>query len=101
MSLDSTTAQQRSVRRESSAGALPGRPPLDASAAEPPPTPTPLGVRITSIGVLALIAVIVFLHWAQGVLIPITLAIMLSYALTPVVGWLKKRARLPKAAGAA
>jgi len=103
MSLDSTTAQQRSTRRrESSAGALPGRPdPLDASAAEPPPTPTPLGVRITSLGVLALIAVIVFLHWAQGVLIPITLAIMLSYALTPVVGWLKKRARLPKAAGAA
>jgi predicted PurR-regulated permease PerM len=58
-------------------------------------------MRITSLGVLALIGVIVFLHWAQAVLIPITLAIMLSYALTPVVGWLKKRARLPKAVGAA
>ena len=73
---------------------------LDSGAAEPLLTRTP-SVRITSLGVLALIAVIVFLHWAQAVLIPITLAIMLSYALTPVVGWLKKRARLPKAAGAA
>jgi predicted PurR-regulated permease PerM len=58
-------------------------------------------MRITSLGVLTLIAVIVFLHWAQAVLIPITLAIMLTYALTPVVGWLRKRARLPKAVGAA
>jgi predicted PurR-regulated permease PerM len=102
MSLHSTTAQQRSApRRGSSAGAMPGPPEqLDSGAAEPVPTRTP-GVRITPLGVLVLIAVIVFLHWAQAVLIPITLAIMLSYALTPVVGWLKKRARLPKAAGAA
>jgi predicted PurR-regulated permease PerM len=97
MSLHFTTAR----RRGSSAEAMPGPPEqLDSGAAEPVPTRTP-GVRITSLGVLALIAVIVFLHWAQAVLIPITLAIMLSYALTPVVGWLKKRARLPKAAGAA
>src|SRR5712691_5403791 len=102
MSLDSTTVQQRSARRRGpSAGAMPGPlEQLDSGAAEPLPTRTP-SVRITSLGVLALIAVIVFLHWAQAVLIPITLAIMLSYALTPVVGWLKKRARLPKAAGAA
>ena len=62
---------------------------------------TPVSFHVTSLGVLAVIAVIVFLHWAQAVLIPITLAILLSYALTPVVRWLEKAARLPKAIGAA
>jgi predicted PurR-regulated permease PerM len=97
MSLHSTTAR----RHGSSAEAMPGPPEqLGSGAAESAPARAP-GVRITSLGVLALIAVIVFLHWAQAVLIPITLAIMLSYALTPVVGWLRKRTRLPKAVGAA
>jgi len=103
MSPDSTTAQRRSARRRGPSGrATPGVPKhLDQPAAESPPTLISFGMRITPLGVLTLIAVIVFLHWAQAVLIPITLAIMLSYALTPVVVWLKKRARLPKAVGAA
>lgn len=61
----------------------------------------PIDVRSTSLAVLALIALIVFLRWAQEVLIPITFAILLSYALTPVVDWLKRKARLHKAVGAA
>jgi hypothetical protein len=61
----------------------------------------PIDVRSTSLAVLALIAAIVFLHWAQAVLIPIVFAVLLSYALTPVVDWLKRRAKLHKAVGAA
>ena len=61
----------------------------------------PIDVRSTSLAVLACIAVIVFLRWAQDVLIPITFAVMLSYALTPVVDWLKRKAKLHKAVGAA
>lgn len=61
----------------------------------------PIDVRSTSLAVLALIGAIVFLHWAQAVLIPITFAVLLSYALTPVVDWLRRRARLHKAIGAA
>ena len=61
----------------------------------------PIDVRSTSLAVLAVIALIVFLRWAQEVLIPITFAILLSYALTPVVNWLKKKAKLHKAVGAA
>jgi len=61
----------------------------------------PFAVRNTSLTVLAFIAVIVFVNWAQAVLIPITFAVMLSYALTPIVVWLKRKARLPKAVGAA
>ena len=58
-------------------------------------------MRGNAIVVLALIAVVVFLHWAQAVVIPITFAIFLSYTLTPIVNWLQKRAKLPKVVGAA
>ena len=58
-------------------------------------------VRSNAIVVLALIAVVVFLHWAQAVMIPITLSVFLSYALKPIVNWLQRKAKLPKAVGAA
>ena len=61
----------------------------------------PIDVRSTSLAVLALLAAIVFAHWARAVLIPITFAVMLSYALTPVVNWLRRHAKLHKAIGAA
>src|ERR1700680_5129376 len=62
---------------------------------------TSIMVRSNAIVVLALIAVVVFLHWAQAVMIPITLSVFLSYALKPVVNWLQRKAKLPKAIGAA
>jgi predicted PurR-regulated permease PerM len=58
-------------------------------------------VRSNAIVVLALIAVVVFLHWAQAVMIPITLSVFLSYALKPIVNWLERKAKLPKVIGAA
>jgi predicted PurR-regulated permease PerM len=75
----------------------------DGPPAEPPPLilAMPIDVRSTSLAVLAFIALIVFLRWAQAVLIPITFAVLLSYALTPVVDWLKRNAKLHKAVGAA
>jgi predicted PurR-regulated permease PerM len=72
------------------------------SAEQPLPTiGRPLHVRSTSIAILAFMAVVVFLHWAQAVLIPITFAVLLSYALTPVIDWLKGNVKLPKVIGAA
>jgi predicted PurR-regulated permease PerM len=78
------------------------RPDADASGA-PPPTVSGMRVmvRSNSTVVIAFIAIVVFLQWAQAVLIPITLSVFLSYALTPVVNWLRKHAKLPKAVGAA
>jgi predicted PurR-regulated permease PerM len=72
-------------------------------APEGPPSvlQTPIDVRSTSLAVLALIAVIGLLYTARAVFIPIAIAVLASYALTPVVDWLKKRAMLPKAVGAA
>jgi predicted PurR-regulated permease PerM len=75
----------------------------DAPTDVPAPTVshTSIMVRSNAIVVLALIAVVVFLHWAQAVIIPIVFSIFLSYALTPIVDWLQKKARLPKVVGAA
>ncbi len=62
---------------------------------------TTINIRSTSLAVLALIAIIGLLYWARGVFIPIAIAVLASYTLTPVVDFLKERARLPKAIGAA
>ena len=81
---------------------LKDRAPLEPRV-EPPLEPvlqTPINVRSTSLAVLALIAVIGLLFFARAVFIPITIAVLASYALTPVVDWLERRARLPKAVGA-
>jgi len=67
-----------------------------------PEEPAPAGfvIRNKPLVALTVMAAIVFLRWAQDVLIPITLAVLLSYALTPSVSWLNKRLRLHKAIGA-
>jgi predicted PurR-regulated permease PerM len=76
---------------------LPGTPALP----EAPATAAPLDVRGVSLAALAVIAVIFALHWAKAVLIPIALAVFLSYLLTPPVSWLRRRARLPAMLAAA
>ena len=80
----------------------PLQPPIEPPSELPPSVlQAPINVRSTSLAVLALIAVIGLLYWARAVFIPVTIAVLASYALTPVVDWLKERARLPKAVGAA
>jgi predicted PurR-regulated permease PerM len=60
----------------------------------------PVGVRSLSLAVLAVLAALAALKWASAVLIPLTLGVMLSYAVTPAVNWLERR-RVPRHAGAA
>ena len=67
----------------------------------PPETAVPLDVRSISLAALAVIAVIFTLHWAKAVLIPIALAVFVSYLLTPPVSWLRRRARMPAMLAAA
>lgn len=52
------------------------------------------------LALLAALAAIWMLHWAQVVLIPILLGVLISYALSPVVNVLQ-RWRIPRAIGAA
>ena len=73
----------------------------DASTARPPAAiHTPINVRSTSLAVLALLAVVAFLYVARPVFIPVTVAVLVSYTLTPVVAWLERTAKLPRAVGA-
>src|SRR4029078_7468752 len=67
-----------------------------------PEEPAPAGfvIRNKPLMALTVMGAVVFLRWAQDVFIPITLAVLLTYALTPPVAWLNKRLRLHKAIGA-
>ena len=75
----------------------------DVTTYVPAPTVSHMSIMVRSnaMVVLAFIALVVFLHWAQAIFIPITFSVFLSYALTPIVNWLQKNAKLPKAVGAA
>jgi predicted PurR-regulated permease PerM len=53
-----------------------------------------------SLGILAVLAIVFFLREARDFLIPIALAVLISYALEPVVAWLERH-RVPRMAGAA
>jgi predicted PurR-regulated permease PerM len=57
-------------------------------------------VRGTALTVIAVLAVILLLQYAQAVVIPVVLAILISYALEPYAKALD-RLRLPRAVGAA
>lgn len=82
------------------------RTPLEVALEAPPSAPpsvvhAAINVRSTSLALLAFVAVIGLLFLARAVFIPVTIAVLASYALTPVVDWLKRNARVPKAVGAA
>ena len=59
----------------------------------------PVGVRNLPLAVLATVAVILLLQYASSVFIPFTIALLISYSLTPLVTSLQKH-RVPPAFGA-
>jgi len=59
----------------------------------------PVDVRSVSLAVVAVLASVFALHWAQAVIVPVLLGVMFSYALAPVVDRMESW-RLPRAAGA-
>ena len=60
-----------------------------------------VGIRSVSLTVLALLAVLYTLHFAQAVLLPLVLAVLLSLLLAPSVRTLHQRLRVPSGLGAA
>jgi predicted PurR-regulated permease PerM len=70
-------------------------------AAEPQPLVirTPVDVRSIALTTIAAVAAVYFLQYAQAVLIPIVLGVLVSYSLEPIVSGLF-RARVPRAVGA-
>jgi len=89
---------------------LPSKPPSavvvaptepNGSSAEGGPEEKPIIlVRNLAMTVLACLAVVVLLQFAQSVLVPIVIGILISYGLAPFVGGLQ-RLRVPRALGAA
>jgi predicted PurR-regulated permease PerM len=76
--------------------------PTPGAASEPPPTVVDVtggpGLGLTF---MASVAFIFVLQWAAAVFIPIVIGILLAYALEPLVTWLFKRVKVPRAVGAA
>jgi predicted PurR-regulated permease PerM len=60
----------------------------------------PVEVRNISLVILAVLATVAMLYWAQVVFIPIAIGVIASYALTPIVDTME-RWRIPRAIGAA
>jgi predicted PurR-regulated permease PerM len=89
---------------------LPSKRPVEVVVAPPDPNaPSPepaqngkpvVDVRNVALTVLAVLAVVLVLQYAQSVLIPVVLGILISYGLAPFVGALH-RLRVPSAIGAA
>ena len=72
----------------------------ESTGSEPVLIHMPVDVRSLSLSILAVLAVVITLQYAQSVLIPIVLGILLSYSLTPIVSSLA-RLHVPRAIGAA
>ena len=82
----------------------PVTPASEKEASEEKPDPLvirmPVDVRSLSLSILGGLALILAMQYAQSVLIPIVLGLLLSYALSPLVGALE-RYHVPRFAGAA
>src|SRR5262245_57009030 len=77
--------------------------PTPGAPGEPPPVVVDVdapGVRNLPLAILAAIAVILLLQFASAVFIPIAIAILISYALSPPVTSLQRHG-IPPAVGAA
>ena len=77
----------------------------EAAASQPDAQPQPAGstprdIRSAALTVIAVVAVVLLLQFAQAMIIPIVLAVLISYAIDPLVDRLE-RWHLPRPIGAA
>ena len=71
---------------------------VDASVVTLPATRMPVDARGLALGVLAALASVFALSWAQSFLVPLLLGIIVAYTLNPLVTWLEA-IRLPRVVG--
>ncbi|HOI09037.1 MAG TPA: AI-2E family transporter [Myxococcota bacterium] len=86
----------------------PGAPAPEGTQPPPPPDPdTPAASPLASVPstvtgpllILAALAIGYALHFMRPVLVPLVLAVLISYLVSPLVDWLQVRLRLPRAVG--
>ena len=63
-----------------------------------PPTRLAVEARGLALGILATLAIVFTLSWAQAFLVPLLLGVVIAYTLNPLVAWLE-RVRVPRVAG--
>jgi predicted PurR-regulated permease PerM len=73
-------------------------PAADAAHATLPATRMPVDARVLALGILAALALVFALSWAQSFLVPLLLGIVITYTLNPLVAWLEA-IRIPRVAG--
>jgi predicted PurR-regulated permease PerM len=71
----------------------------ESSSAEPTVS-MPVDIRSVALTLLAAIAVVLMLQYAQAMVIPIVLGVLISYALDPIVSAMARR-KIPRSIGAA
>jgi predicted PurR-regulated permease PerM len=59
-------------------------------SAEPLAIRMPVDIRSVALTVLAVLAIVLMLQYAQAMVIPIVLGVLISYALEPVVAWMTR-----------
>lgn len=73
-------------------------PAVDGSHVSIPATRMPVDARGLAVGILAALASVYALSWAQAFLVPLLLGIVISYTLYPLVAWLEA-IKIPRVAG--
>ncbi|HSD42053.1 MAG TPA: AI-2E family transporter [Burkholderiales bacterium] len=71
---------------------------VDASPVTLPATRMPVDARGLALGVLAVLAAVFALSWAQAFLVPLLLGIVVAYTLNPLVAWLEA-IKIPRVVG--
>ncbi len=89
---------------DASGTATPGDAPAPIDSDPGPPGhsfkfPLHVNARGTAIGIIATVAFVWAVQWAEKFLVPLLLGIFIAYTLSPVVAWLERR-KLPRAVGA-
>jgi len=103
MQLADTVPSSATEAVASDAPAAPSAPEAPAVLAEPAAPnlriPIHVNARGLALGIIATIAFIYALQWAQDFLVPLLLGIFLAYTLNPLVMWLE-RIKIPRPVGA-
>jgi len=71
---------------------------VDASLVAVPEIRLPVDARGLALGILAALASVLALWWAQAFLVPLLLGIIIAYTLNPLVAWLE-HIKIPRAIG--
>lgn len=71
---------------------------VDASVLTLPATRLPVEARGLALGILAALATVFALSWAQSFVVPLLLGIIIAYTLNPLVTWLEA-IKIPRVAG--